>query len=465
MKIFCIIILQISTYSSQLNTIISQYLGNSSTENVNVSMSVRKIGSGEEIYAYQSKMALPPASTLKLLTTGTALDILGSDHTFKTQILRNGTIENNALDGDLVITSNGDFSFGSIRLGLNSLKEIVDVLKSKNIKKITGKIKIEENQHFDIPSEWLMGDLGNYYGAHPKQFNYNENFYTVYFNGGENIGDSATVSGIFPNSESWKIENLVKTAEKGSGDQVNIVNLAPSNEIVLTGTVPQRSVNFEVKGSTPDINEVFIGLVKNECLKNGIEIQGNEMQVNLRNDTLAVLNSPPLSIIAEHCNFRSVNFFADGISNFLKSMASDSVENYDDFLKSYWKTRGLNLSNFKFLDGSGLSPLNTLSTQAMTSFLSKMNSSPQFGSFLKTIQRVGKTGTVVSLDPKGITDGRIYAKSGSISGTRNYAGYFLDEKNEIYSFCIFLNGFNDTAQLFSRQLLQNLMFKMIDLNQ
>jgi hypothetical protein len=41
----------------------------------------------------------------------------------------------------------------------------------------------------------------------------------------------------------------------------------------------------------------------------------------------------------------------------------------------------------------------------------------------------------------------------------------LDEKKEIYSFCIFLNGFNDTAQLFSRQLLQNLMFKMIDLNQ
>ena len=465
MKIFCIIILQISTYSSQLNTIISQYLEKSVAENVNVSMSVRKITYGEEIYAYQAKMALPPASTLKLFTTGTALDVLGSEYTFKTQILKNGIIENNSLNGDLIITSAGDFSFGSKRLGSNSLKEIVDVLKSKNIKRIGGNIKIEENQYFDIPAEWLVGDLGNYYGAHPKQFNYNENFYTVYFNGGQEIGDSASVSKFFPNSDRWKIKNLVKTAEKGTGDQVNIINLAPSNEIVLQGTVPLKSVNFEVKGSIPNINEVFVQLLRNECLKNGIEVLDNIFSGNISKDTLAILNSPSLSTIAEHCNFRSVNFFADGISNYLKSQAADSVDSYDSFLKSYWKSQDLNLSNFKFLDGSGLSPLNTLSTQTMTSFLTKMYASPQFDPFLKSIPRVGKTGTVVSLDPSGVTKGRIYAKSGSISGTRNYAGYFFDEKNEIYAFCIFLNGFNDTAQLLSRQLLQNLMFKMIDLNQ
>lgn len=465
MKIFCIIILQISTYSSQLNTIISQYLGNSVAENVNVSMSIRKIGSEEEIYAYQSKMALPPASTLKLFTTATAMDILGSNYTFKTQILKNGPVENSILNGDLILASDGDFSFGSKRLGSNSLKEIVNILKSKNISRITGNIKIEENQHFNIPSEWLMGDLGNYYGAHPKQFSYNENFYTVYFNAGKNVGDSATVSNIFPNSESWKITNLVKTAEKGTGDQVNIINLAPSKEIVLAGTVPQGSVNFEVKGSVPNINEVFVDLLKNECLKNGIEIEGNKISEIPSSDTLAVLNSTALSIIAEHCNFRSVNFFADGLSNFLKSRSKDSVKTYDDFLKSYWKSRDLSLSNFKFLDGSGLSPLNTLSAQTMTSFLAKMHESTQFGAFLKTVPIVGKTGTVVSLDSSGITKGRIHAKSGSISGTRNYAGYFLDEKKEIYAFCIFLNGFNGTAQLLSRQLLQNLMFKMIDLNQ
>ena len=153
------------------------------------------------------------------------------------------------------------------------------------------------------------------------------------------------------------------------------------------------------------------------------------------------------------------------MSNFLKLEATDSIWTYDEFLKSYWLQKGVSLANFKFIDGSGLSPLNTISTQTMTAFLSNMNYSPHFGTFLNTIPKVGKNGTVQSLDPKGKTKGRIYAKSGSISGTRNYAGYFLNEKKELFAFGIFVNGFNNSADLLSRQVLQNLMFKMIDFDQ
>lgn len=448
-----------------MNTLISQYLGNSLAENVNVSISVRKVDTDTEIFAYQSKMALPPASTLKLLTTGTAIDILGADYRFKTYIKTNGKIENEELHGDVIISANGDPSLGSKRLGLNTLQQIADVFKANKIKRINGSLLIEEKKYYDIPNEWLLGDLGNYYGAYPKDFNYNENYYSVYFKGGETIGDSASITKIVPYSDHWKVRNLVKTAEKGTGDQVNIVNVAPSNEIIMNGTVPLKSVNFEVKGSIPDINEVFLSLLKSECLKNGIEVLGQRYQNSFKIDTLATLLSPPLSIIAEHCNFRSINFFADGIANFLKSSASDSIATFGDFLKKYWVNKGLNLANFRFLDGSGLSPVNTISTQTMTAFLSKMTQSQNFDVFLSSIPIVGKSGTVASLDPSGITRGRISAKSGSISGTRNYAGYFFSEKNEKYAFSIFLNGTNDAVGLFSRQLLQNLLFKMIDLNQ
>lgn len=465
MKIFCIIILQISTYSSQLNTIISQYLGNSSAENTNVSISIRKISDEKEIFSYQSKMALPPASTLKLLTTGTALDTLGADFKFKTIVKISGTVNNGILDGNIIIVPNGDPSFGSKRLGLNSINEIVEALKLKKIEQVNGRILIEEKRKYEIPNDWLLGDLGNYYGAYPKVFNYNENFYTVYFNGGNKVGDSASIKKISPSSMTWKIKNNVTTAEKGTGDQVNILNLAPYNEIVMNGTVPLKSSNFEVKGSIPNINEVFEDLLIFECSKNGIVISNQLFLKDIQIDTLAVLYSPKLSTITEHCNFRSVNFFADGLSNYLVSTMADSSQDYNLFLKNYWSKKGLNLNNFNFLDGSGLSPMNTFSCQTITSFLSKMTMSKNFNSFLASIPKVGKSGTVASLDPSGITQGRIHAKSGSISGTRNYSGYFFSEKNEIYAFSIYLNGINDTIQLFSRQFLQNLLFKMIDLNQ
>lgn len=465
MKIFCIIILQISTYSSQLNTIISQYLGNSTTENTNVSISIRKISDETEIFSYQPKMALPPASTLKLLTTGTALDTLGADFRFETIVKINGQINNGVLDGNIIIVPNGDPSFGSKRLGLNSINEIVEALKLKKIKQVNGRILIEEKRKYQIPNDWLLGDLGNYYGAYPKDFNYNENFYTAYFNGGDKVGDSATIKRVSPSSIKWKLKNNVTTAEKGTGDQVNILNLAPYNEIVMNGTVPLKRSNFEVKGSIPNINDVFENLLILECSKNGIVISDQLIVTDVQMDTLVVLYSPKLSSIIEHCNFRSINFFADGLSNYLKSTISDSCQDYNLFLKDYWSKKGLNLNNFKFLDGSGLSPMNTFSCQTMTLFLSKMFLSNNFNSFLASIPKVGKSGTVVSLDPLGITRGKIHAKSGSISGTRNYSGYFFNEKNDIYAFSIYLNGINDTIQLFSRQFLQNLLFKMIDLYQ
>lgn len=465
MKIFCIIILQISTYSSQLNTIISQYLGNSSAENTNISISIRKISDEQEIFSYQPKMALPPASTLKLITTGTALDTLGADFKFKTLVKISGQITNGVLDGNIIIVPNGDPSFGSKRLGLNSINQIVDALKLKKIKQINGSVLIEEKNKHVIPNDWLLGDLGNYYGAFPKDFNYNENFYTVYFNGGDKVGDSASIKKVSPSSIKWKIKNNVTTADKGTGDMVNILNLAPYNEIVMNGTVPLKSTNFEVKGSIPNINDVFEDLLILECSKNGITISNQLFITGTQMDTLIVLNSPKLSTITEHCNFRSINFYADGLSNYLISTIADSSQDFNLFLKNYWSKKGLNLSNFNFLDGSGLSPMNTFSCQTMTSFLSKMAISKSFDSFLASIPKVGKSGTVASLDPSGITRGRIHAKSGSISGTRNYSGYFFNEKNEIYAFSIYLNGINDTIQLFSRQFLQNLLFKMIDLNQ
>jgi serine-type D-Ala-D-Ala carboxypeptidase/endopeptidase (penicillin-binding protein 4) len=465
MKIFCVIFLQISTYSSQLNSIISQFLGHPSTENVNVSMSIRNAKTGTLAFAYQSKMALPPASTLKLLTTATAFEILGADYKFKTHLKTNGNVINNSLNGDLIICSDGDFSFGSKRFNLSPINDIIEILKKKGIKTITGSIRIEENRQYQIPKEWLVGDLGNYYGAFPGQFSFNENYYSVFFKGGDKIGDSASISKIIPYSSDWKVTNKVKSADKGTGDQVNILNFAPSNEIVLEGTVPIKSSNFEVKGSIPDIKRVFVGLLRAEMLQNGIVCLEEQSVFSANCDTLGSLYSPNLSAIAEMCNFRSVNFFADGLANYILYKMADSTTRFDGFLKDYWQTKGLKLSNFTFIDGSGLSPMNTFSADAMTAFLSSMTSSKYFDAFLNSIPRVGQSGTVASLDLGGITKARIYAKSGSISGTRNYSGYFLGNNNELFAFCIYVNGFNDTAQLFSRQLLQNLMFKMIDLNQ
>jgi D-alanyl-D-alanine carboxypeptidase/D-alanyl-D-alanine-endopeptidase (penicillin-binding protein 4) len=114
------------------------------------------------------------------------------------------------------------------------------------------------------------------------------------------------------------------------------------------------------------------------------------------------------------------------------------------------------LSAHRFLDGSGLSPLNTLSTQTLSQVLVKMKNNTDF---LKTLPVAGKEGTVSTVAQN--TGGKISMKSGSISGCRNYAGYFTSNIGKRYAFSIFVNGYHGEHSKSVRTFLDEFFTKMV----
>src|SRR5207248_1862404 len=62
----------------------------------------------EPIYALNADKLFTPASTTKLLTEGTALELLGADYRFHTRVYRTGPIVNGVLNGDLILVASGD---------------------------------------------------------------------------------------------------------------------------------------------------------------------------------------------------------------------------------------------------------------------------------------------------------------------------------------------------------------------
>ena len=73
-------------------------------EQAMVAVSVREARTGEAIVAINAKDLMIPASNMKLLTTGTALHVLGPDFEFKTRLLREGE--------RLIVLGDGDPAFG-----------------------------------------------------------------------------------------------------------------------------------------------------------------------------------------------------------------------------------------------------------------------------------------------------------------------------------------------------------------
>ena len=61
------------------------------------------------MYALNGQQLFTPASTTKLLTEGTALELLGADYRFHTRVYRTGAIApDGTLNGDLILVASGD---------------------------------------------------------------------------------------------------------------------------------------------------------------------------------------------------------------------------------------------------------------------------------------------------------------------------------------------------------------------
>jgi D-alanyl-D-alanine carboxypeptidase/D-alanyl-D-alanine-endopeptidase (penicillin-binding protein 4) len=457
MKLICFILLQLNLFSGEINKTIREFKNKPGNEGVNVSVSIRNLSSEREVYAHSSEMNLPPASTLKLLTTATALEYLSGKYKIETMIYSNGRVTGGKVIGDILLEGVGDPSFGSSRFQENPFEQILNTLKEYEVTVIEGGIKILNNDKPKFPLSWLVTDIGNYYGAFSNNFNFNENLYTVYFNGGSKEGEPAQITQIYPHDASWKIRNEVKTGPAGSGDRVNILNLPFSDDISLVGTVPVNAKNFPVKGAIPNVNKIFTDSLSHYLRKNGITVNNRLFPGNLQNEELGSVMSPDIWTIAKETNYQSVNIFADGLANF---MWESEAKSFDEFVKLFWKEKGLDLSGHTLLDGSGLAPQNTFSSKSMTALLFKMRNNKEF---FTTLPVAGKDGTLSGVAKS--SQGRIQAKSGSIGGTRNYSGYFTSLSGRKYAFSIFVNGFTADKSLDVRTFIDGFLTKMLSIRE
>ena len=119
---------------------------------------------GQKVYDFQGNKGLSTASTQKIFTAITALDLLGGDYQYTTKILYTN-------EGDLVLFSNGDPTLGSWRYEESKPEKIkvsiLMALKTYGIDKIRGNLIIDDT-YFDfqtIPGGWAWNDIGNYYGT------------------------------------------------------------------------------------------------------------------------------------------------------------------------------------------------------------------------------------------------------------------------------------------------------------
>ncbi|MBQ7150473.1 MAG: D-alanyl-D-alanine carboxypeptidase/D-alanyl-D-alanine-endopeptidase [Prevotella sp.] len=87
------------------------------------------------LFAHNERQLMRPASTMKMITAVTALDCLGGDYQFKTELCYTGKIENNTLEGGIYLVGGFDPRFNS-----DDLSAFIEGLRKMNVDTIRGRI-------------------------------------------------------------------------------------------------------------------------------------------------------------------------------------------------------------------------------------------------------------------------------------------------------------------------------------
>ena len=407
---------------------------------------------GNVISSINKNKNLIPASSLKVLTTATALQLLGTDYTYNTSLAYSGKIEANILKGNLYIIGSCDPSFCTKAYDItNNSDKILDTwvssLKGLEINKIEGSIIMDQEIIDDnYPAQsWLLEDIGNYYGTAAYAINYQDNSYEINFKANRTHGNSAE---IIPNQELYNvsIHNTVKADSQTKKDNAYIFYGKNENAIVLRGTIPTGDKPFTIKGSMIDPSKKLGADLIQKMQSSGIRISNTTIGSGSVISNVKILSqtkSLPLKELVTITNQNSVNLYAEALLKTISIQQSKIGSTVDGIeqMKKYWLQKGLNFEKSKIVDGSGLSRVNLISSELLSKLMWFMIKETSYKTFISSLAISGYTGTLKSLCQNQACKGAVIAKTGTMDGVVSYVGYIKTSSNRILPFALMINNF------------------------
>ncbi len=439
-------------------------VNNSLLQNANISLLVRDVATNTTVCEYHSKNSVVPASTMKLVTTATALELLGADFRFQTRLEVDGKVTaDGVLNGNLYIRGGGDPTLGSEKLGDTTfLVKWVEAIKNRGIRKINGRVIADAGLFDDegVNPKWTWEDMGNYYAAGIYGISYLDNTYRLVLRSGS-VGTTPTVLRVVPEIANLKIDNRLMSSSI-SFDSAYFYGAPHSDYRTVIGEIPANRAEFVTKGDIPNPALLLAQHFSDRLIQNDVAVRDlptDSIDRASERTTIYTHDSPPLSEIITETNVRSNNLYAECVFKYLALQNKAVATNAEAVqgIKAFWKSKGLSVDQLFMYDGSGLSPSDAVSAQFFVELLSYMQTkSLNKDVFFRSLPVAGENGTLKSFLLKTPLQGKVHAKSGTISRVKSYAGY-IDNKGKQLVFALLINNPNGSSKAVTRKMEEFLL--------
>jgi serine-type D-Ala-D-Ala carboxypeptidase/endopeptidase (penicillin-binding protein 4) len=399
---------------------------------------------GRVLVSHQADREFTPASTFKLLLSVTALETLGPQFRFRTQLLARGTLNGDRLDGDLILVGGGDPTLTSA-----DLSSAAAAVARAGIRQVSGTVLADESlfEGRRWGPDWPWDGLPFYYAAPIQALAIDKALIDVVVTPGSHDGDRISAVLASP-SPDYTVSSIAVMAADPDDDPERCSHRLGSTRILIVGRMPlgaaQETLHCAVEDSGARAATVLVQALSAAGVTTGSAPRGSRPA----NDDLDVIDQGPAQppIAKRYPNARTLwsqdsqrlidlyhemlaksdNFTAEHI---LKMLAVTKLHQRGSFIggatveQRFAVGLGIDRDALDVQDGSGLCAADRITPRGLVTILRHAAARPYGNDFINALPRAGVEGTLIGRLTGSDAIGRVRAKDGYMQHTIAIAGY------------------------------------------
>jgi D-alanyl-D-alanine carboxypeptidase/D-alanyl-D-alanine-endopeptidase (penicillin-binding protein 4) len=411
---------------------------------------------GAPLFALNPDHLFVPASNMKLLTVAAAATRLGWDHTVETTVRATTPLGTDGIiRGDLVLRGGGDPTIGNRPTSRGSVSALAESLWERGVRRVEGRVVGDASAFAREPlgEGWAWDDLSFAYSAPAGALIYNENDAQISIAPGASAGTAAAVALVDVDS-GLHLRSSVVTGAPASSTDLDVSRGLASDDVEVRGTIAADHGPVMRYAAVNDASRYFASALRSALVTRGIVVRGPAVNgddspagpVSGASPVLATLTSPTLDIIATRLLKVSQNLYAETFLRQLDATPNHqaSVSGAETALRQVLSGFGVSRGGFAQSDGSGLSRYNLVTPTAFVQVLTAMARNAQLSTkWMAALPIGGADGTLQHRLTGTAAEGRVHAKTGSLSAVRALSGYLEAAAGEHLVFSILANNYAD----------------------
>jgi serine-type D-Ala-D-Ala carboxypeptidase/endopeptidase (penicillin-binding protein 4) len=391
---------------------------------------VKPLDGGTLAWSANEKQPMNPASTMKLVTTYSALHLLGPAFTFRTEVYADGPVANEALRGTLFVRGGGD-----PKLVVEDLWLLVNRLRGFGIRDIRGDVVLDKSMFDSLPHDpgQFDGEEGRAYNVGPDALLVNFKSIAITF-----VPDPAAKLArivIVPEVAGMKAPRTVPAVEGGCGDWRGRVgaDIDDPMNVRFRGVYPlacgERAIYLGALEHTSYFGAVFRAMWERQGGTWTGQVREGRVSATAR--LVAAQESAPLAML-----IRDINKFSNNVmtQQLFLTMGAAGGEPGNPArggaaVRNLLSARGVDVPGLVLENGCGLSRVERISAGSLANVLSDAWQSQWMSELMASLPVSGVDGTLKS---RNMPAGAAHMKTGMLEDTRAVAGYVLAASGKRY---------------------------------